>query len=350
MNWIKKGVLAVENKVDTIVTNALAVDIVDISKLNKQLIITMIRQIKKGIDKNKEVILQANKIDQKNSNGFIMDFYTIERIFSNLEKENLFYGDVIVSQKDDEKRLIYGSEIMDKGIVVVINDGNPYVLLEMSIRNLMVGNRMIYTTNGYMYGTNRLLIEIIQSVLEKNNISPYFTQIIELENYEQLLSNYANINLVIAIGDHTLQKLILKISHNETIISGYEHFDLYIEDDTHMDFLNKIIETNLNIQLYINKNIELDYPKAMIVEDIDEAIAQINYNGSQYSSAIFTSSTANASKFIKEVKSNIVTVNTSPTIERILDIKQNELATMKTIIYPLTWKLNKETISVSFND
>lgn len=347
MNWTKKGVLAVVDKIDTIITNALAVDI---SKLNKNLIITMISQIKKSIDKNKEVILQANKIDQKNNNGFIMEFDIIDRIFSNLEKENIFYGDVIVFQKDDEKKLIYGSEIMDKGVVVVINDGNPYVLLEMTIRNLMVGNRMIYTTNGYMYGTNRLIIEIIQSVLEKNNFSPYLVQVIELENYDQLLSNYANINLVVTIGNRILQNSILKISRCKTISSGYENFDLYIEDNTHMDFLNKIIETNLNIQLYINRNIELDYPEAMIVEDVDEAIAQINYSGSQYSSAIFTTSTDNASKFIKEVRSNLVTVNTSPTIERILDIKQNDLATMKTIIYPLTWESNKETLSVSLND
>ena len=55
--------------------------------------------------------------------------------------------------------------------------------------------------------------------------------------------------------------------------------------------------------------------------DVDEAIAQINYNGSRYSSAIFTTSSENASKFIKEVKSKIVTVNTSPTIERIIEDK-----------------------------
>jgi len=62
-----------------------------------------------------------------------------------------------------------------------------------------------------------------------------------------------------------------------------------------------------------------------LVDDIDEAIAQINYNGSRYSSAIFTSSSKNASKFIKQIKSKIITINTSPTIERIIDIKQSDL-------------------------
>ena len=66
-------------------------------------------------------------------------------------------------------------------------------------------------------------------------------------------------------------------------------------------------------------------------------VSYINYNGSRYSSAIFTTSSENASKFIKEVKSKIVTVNTSPTIERIIDIKQTDLINEKTIIYPFNF-------------
>ena len=82
------------------------------------------------------------------------------------------------------------------------------------------------------------------------------------------------------------------------------------------------------------------YSNSIIVSDIDEAIAQINYNGNRYSSAIFTSSTENASKFIKQVKSKIVTINTSPTIERIIDIKQTDIINEKTIIYPFNFKLD----------
>lgn len=72
-------------------------------------------------------------------------------------------------------------------------------------------------------------------------------------------------------------------------------------------------------------------------ENIKTIIAQINYNGSRHSSAIFTTSSENASKFIKEVKSKIVTVNTSPTIERIIDIEQKDLINEKTIIYPFNF-------------
>lgn len=134
-----------------------------------------------------------------------------------------------------------------------------------------------------------------------------------------------------------MQNLVLGKCRVKTIISGYENFDLYIEDITYIDFLNKLVHNGLNIQLYVNNEIKLDYPDAMSVADVDEAIAQINYNGSRYSSSIFTTSTENASKFIKEVKSKFVTVNTSPVIDRIMDIKQTDLINEKTIIYPINF-------------
>ena len=308
-----------DNNINKIIADALTVDK---NNLNNN-IIPIINQIKIAISNNKETIIEANKID------------------------TLYYGNVTLSQKDDKKQIIYGTQIMDYGNVVVINDGNTYVIIEMILRNIMAGNTTILSNDGYMYGTNQLLIQIVQSVLEQFNISKYLVQIYISENYDEVLSNYANIDLVICIGNHSLQRLILSKSKNKTIISGYENFDLYIEDTKHIEFINKIIDTGLNIQLYINNNTKLDYPNSIIVDDIDEAIGQINYNGSKYAASIFTNSNENASKFIREVKSKIVTINTSPTIERIIDIKQRDLINEKTIIYPLNYKFDNNTININ---
>lgn len=332
-----------DNNINKIIANALTVDKNNLSNN----IIPIINQIKIAISNNKETIIEANKIDKSNNFGFIIDFNIINNIFNNLEQETLYYGNVTLSQKDDKKQIIYGTQIMDYGNVVVINDGNTYVIIEMILRNIMAGNTTILSNDGYMYGTNQLLIQIVQSVLEQFNISKYLVQIYISENYDEVLSNYANIDLVICIGNHSLQRLILNKSKNKTIISGYENFDLYIEDTKHIEFINKIIDTGLNIQVYINNNTKLDYPNSIIVDDIDEAIGQINYNGSKYAASIFTNSNENASKFIKEVKSKIVTINTSPTIERIIDIKQRDLINEKTIIYPLNYKFDNNTININ---
>lgn len=333
-----------DKDISKIITNALQVNKDKLSENIKSIIM----QMKKAFESNKKIIEQANSIDQKNNNGFILDFNVIDNIFTDLKEENIFYGDVILSQKDENKNIIYGTQIMDYGNVIVITDGNPYITIEMAIRNIMAGNTTIFANEGFMFGTNQLLIQIMQSVLEIFSLSKNLIQMYVSESFDEILANFSNIDLVVCIGNHNLQNLVLNKSKNKTIVSGYENFDLYIEDATHIDFLNKMLDTGLNIQVYINSDINLDYPNAIIVSDIEEAIAQINYNGSRYSSAIFTAETKNASKFIKEVKSKIVTVNTSPTIERILDIKQTDLINKKTIIYPFSFKLdgNNEKIQL----
>ena len=334
-----------DNNISKIIVNALQVNKDKLSNNIK----LVINQMLNSLQLNKEAIEQTNKIDKKNNNGFILNFDIINKIFSNLEKENLFYGDVIHSQKNEENGFIYGTQIMDEGVVVVINDGNPYVIIEMVIRNIMAGNTTILVNNGFMYGTNQLIVKIMQSVLEKFEISNYLIQLYLTDNYEDVLANYANIDLIVCIGNYELQKTILSKSKNRVITSGYDNYELYIEDISHIDFLNSIVNTGLNIQIYINNDTKIDSPNAILVSDVDEAIAQINYNGNKYSSAIFTSSVENASKFLKEVKSKIVTINTSPTIERIIDIKQSDLCNEKTMIYPLGFKLDGKRVDIDLN-
>ncbi|MBQ2873333.1 MAG: hypothetical protein IJE89_04985 [Bacilli bacterium] len=335
-----------QEKINTILMDALSIDKTKLNQNLKQII----NELQNAFKNSKELILEANKIDKKNSNGFIIDLTIIDNIFENIKKEDLIYGSVTLSQKDNDKNLIYGKQIMDSGIVIVINDGNPYAIIEIILRNILAGNTTIITNNGYMYGTNQLIIQIVEGVLEQFNISKKLIQIYLTENYDDVLSNYANIDLVICIGDHNLQRLIAKKSNNRTIYSGYENFDLYIEDTTHLEFLNKIVNTGLNIQVYVNKNTEFDNNNSILVDDIDEAIAQINYNGNRYSSSIFTNSKENASKFVREVKTKIVTINTSPTIERLMDIKQADLVNEKTIVYPMNFKFNGGNNNIILND
>lgn len=326
-----------ENDINKIINNVLLVDKKNLSNNIKPIL----KNIKISIKDNQDILLQANKIDTKNNNAFQLSFDIIDNIFKRVEKENIFYKDVTLLQKDDNKKIIYGKQIMDYGNVVIITDGNPYLSLEMILRNIIAGNTIVLVNNGFMYGTNNLIVNIVQSILENYKVSKNLIQLFITDDYKEVLNNYANIDLVVCIGNHELQRLIIRESKNRVITSGYENFDLYIEDTKHLDFLNKIINTGLNVNLYINKDTNLDYDTAIIVSDIEEAIAQINYNGSRYSSAIFTSSNFNASKFIREVKSSIVTVNTSPTIERICDIKQLDLVYEKTIIYPYEFNIEK---------
>ena len=65
-----------------------------------------------------------NLIDKKNDNGFIIDMNIIENIFTNIENESLFFGNVLLSQKDDNKKKI--SELENVKLYMEIRkDQNP---------------------------------------------------------------------------------------------------------------------------------------------------------------------------------------------------------------------------------
>lgn len=71
--------------------------------------------------------------------------------------------------------------------------------------------------------------------------------------------------------------------------------------------------------MYINKHLSFKTEEAIYVEDID---AYINYSSSLYNTVIFTENKENSSKFINQINSKYVMVNTSPMIEQSLDINQ----------------------------
>lgn len=211
---------------------------------------------------------------------------------------------------------------------------------------MLSNNTTIIAINGRMYATNKLLIELAKEVLKNNSVNSNLINIVMENDYKKLMSKYANIDLTICIGNHDFQKYILSLCKTNIITSGYESFEIYIENINHKDLIDKIIATGLDIKIYALDGILIDYNDVIRVSDIDEAISLINYTGSNYSSAIFTDNKENASKFIKEVKSSMVEVNTSPTIERIIDIDLYSLTKEKTIIYPLTYSFDNERIEI----
>lgn len=307
--------------------------IIDKKCLNEEKIKRVISNLKNSIISSKKELIAANNIDIKNHNGNIIDFSIIERIFKNITNETIYYGNVKTLKKDNNK--YYGKQYFDRGNILIFNEGNPYIILEIFLKNFLAGNTSIIVTTGYSYGLNKVLENIIKAVLATNNLSQDFINLFVTNTFEELLkTNYANINLAIAIGNKSFQNKIINYSKVPVLVSGYETFDLYIDEMINKNFLTKIINLHLPMNVYINKNLKIDLRGSMLVDGVDEAIMQINYNGNGYSSAIFTSNENNASNFINKVKSKIVTVNTSPTIERLMDIMVSDLVLEKTVIYP----------------
>ncbi len=294
----------------------------------------ILNEIKETIDKTFAVLEEANKIDLKNNNGFKVELSVFDNIIDNCLKEDLTYGKVIDNLKNDEKKYYYGKEIESLGTICLIFDGNPYTLLELIIRNLLVNNSLIISYNGYMYGTNNYLIELIKQVLNHNKLDANQINSYIADDIYQVLKYYTSYDLVIGIGNRELQNNVLKQTHNKVITSGYANFDLYIESLKNIAFIQEFIKLNPHITIYYQEDLNLDLADAIPVNNLDEAIYMINNNGSLYSTAIFTDDKDHAHTFIKEIKSKQVLVNTSPLANHPLDINESSLCNEKIIIYP----------------
>lgn len=301
------------------------------NNLNAKIIVKVLKDIENSILINYEKFREVNKIDLKNHNGFPLDKNIITNIFKNLQKENIIYGKVITSNKDETK--IYGKEYLNRGNVLIFNEGNFYCLLEIFLKNFLVGNTSIIVSNGYMYGSNNLLVTIIKEVLKSNDLSPDYLNLFVTDDSSKVLEEYANIDLNIVIGPRDYQRSIIEKSKVPVLTSGYLNYDIYIDEIINAEFIKKILSLGLNLTIYLKEDINMDID-AIKVSGLEEAIKMINYNGSLYASSIFTSDSKKASQFIRNVKSKMISVNASPNIEELMDIKVSDLSLEKTICYP----------------
>lgn len=286
------------------------------------------------LDESKESIEKANKIDVKNNNGFNINFDMFQKLNNEINAIEDVYRKVI-SMNKNENNYLEGKQTDNLGTICLVYDGNTYCLLELVLKAILTHNSIIITSESdYMKATNELIIILIQRILEAYNIDKNLIQILYTSRIEELLSNSTSINKVIAIGNRNFQDKIRKTSKVEVISKGYNYFDLYIEDLTNLTFIKKILKEEENIDIYVKSGLKVPFEDYIEVEDIDEAIAQINFNTSGYSSSIFTDNNQNASVFLREIKTDNVSVNSSPLIENNIDIDINLLLSRKNMFYP----------------
>lgn len=286
------------------------------------------------LEENRSNIEKANNIDVANGNGFKIDFEIINKMKKNIDNLEDIYRKVVYMNKN-ENNYLEGKQTDNLGTICLVYDGNTYCLLELILKAILTHNSIIATSeSNYMEATNELILILVKRILEAYKIDKNLVQILYTSQVEELLSNNASIKKVIVIGNRSFQEKIKNISKIEVISKGYNNFDIYIEDLKNLHFIEKIVEKSNNIDIYVKSGIEIPFEDYIEVEDIDEAIAQINFNTSGYSSSIFTNNSQNASDFLREVKTDNISVNSSPLIKESVDIDINLFVIKKNMFYP----------------
>lgn len=294
----------------------------------------VVKNILELLEENKEDIDKANKIDVKNHNGFKLNFSMLQKLNNKIKDIEDAYRNVVYMNQN-ENNYLQGKQTDKLGTICLVYDGNTYCLLEFVLKGIITHNSIIITSESdYMKATNELIIILIKRILEAYGIDKNLVQIIYTSRIEELLSNSTSINKVFAIGNKSLQDKIKKVSKVEVICKGYNNFDIYIEDLTNITLIQKIINENENIDIYVRNDLSVPFENYIGVEDFEEAIGQINFNTSGYSSSIFTNNYQNASIFLREIKTDNISVNSSQLVEGIIDIDINLFLIRKNMFYP----------------
>lgn len=260
------------------------------SKFDIKKVKLILEQIEKHIKENVGPMVSLINEDNK----LFAESYTYTKLIETIDRIN---KEPLVLEKRSKSLLIEGI-----GNIGVIYNGNPEVLLYLSLKALRTNNNIVFFENIEGRKTNNYIINIINNVLEKNNYKAVIT--IEKINKKKDINQYENyINTFICIGEITEYDNLKEIVQTNIIYNAYGTLSLYMDDKELKNVL-------LDMDEYIfNNNLILDLYKD---EDVKDVIQKINQKGENFCSVIFTKDIKKASYFIEYVNSQNVYINKNP--------------------------------------
>ena len=174
------------------------------------------------------------------------------------------------------------------------------------------------------------LMDAKNNIIKINKIDKNLIQLLYVNEFDSLLSNSVSINRVFVIGDREFQHKVKIASDIDVITFGINHYDVYIENIDDVLLVEKLLKLDY-CDIYVKTGFDLQFDDFIEVQDIDEAICQINFNTSGSLSVIFTDSGYSASYFVNNVKTDNIYVNMLPN-GRDLDFDLNLFFKKKKII------------------
>ena len=206
--------------------------------------------------KNSKKILDANKVDLKNSKDLDLTPALIDRLTLTEERINGMangllkiipledpVGNITESWKTDE-----GLDIRKIrspfGVIGVIYEARPNVTSDVSGLCLKSGNAVILRGSSYCLDSNIAILEVLQNSLVLNNCSKYIFQIIESKDRQDTIE-FMNltefVDLIVPRGGKGLIQTLVDNSKVPFILDGDGNVHLYIHQDAKKEHIIDIV-------------------------------------------------------------------------------------------------------------
>ena len=267
--------------------------------------------------KNSKKILDANKIDLKNSKDLNLTPALIDRLTLSEERINgMANGLLKIIPLEDPVGNITESWTTDEGlditkvrspfgVIGVIYEARPNVTSDVSGLCLKSGNAVILRGSSYCLDSNIAILEVLQNSLILNNCNKNIFQIIESKDRQDTIE-FMNltefVDLIVPRGGKGLIQTLVDNSKVPFILDGDGNVHLYIHEDArkeniidivinskvqrpgvcnaletllinteiYQDMGSQIIEELLenDVELFVDEKIKEDYPKLNLANNL----------------------------------------------------------------------------------
>ncbi len=353
----------------------------DIAKTSTETKNSLLIDIANNINESRSLILSNNEIDLNllDPKNFSLAFYDRlkldnPRIDQMIENINEVIG---LDDPVGKNRFLYerpnGLKVFKQsiplGVICIIYESRPNVTSDAASLCLKSGNSVLLRGGSECFNTNKILVEIIQKSLVKNNINQHSVNLVpytDREVIKYILRKDEDIDLVIPRGGEGLIRFVSEnssipvIKHYKGVCHVYldSEADLKIAQDVAInskiqrpgvcnametliinknlpkDFISNLLNefinnkvliygedelskyigndlfTLLNPEYYHNEYLDMKL-NIKLVNDIDQAIKHIEEYGSLHTESIVTSNERNKETFIQKLNSSAIFHNAS---------------------------------------
>lgn len=240
---------------------------------------SLVNEIKKAFIEEKQSLYEAIGKDYK-ENNIKIDYSRLENIIENLDKE-------ILNNNASQRRT-----------VVIVYNGNIYVMLEATIKSMINNNNtiLIIENEKELY-TSKKMLDIIQKIALKRTLILKEYGEVDTKN---ILTENTLINRIIYLGDRRNYRQLKAKTDIDIMYNGYGSINVYVDDeDEFEDELYAIEEYASANNLYVYKQ----------TEDISEAIGDFNEDGKNDICVILSKDTEKINEFKEKIQATNILIN-----------------------------------------
>ena len=206
--------------------------------------------------KNSKKILDANKVDLKNSKDLDLTPALIDRLTLTEERINGMANGLLkiipledpVGNITESWKTAEGLDIKKIrspfGVIGVIYEARPNVTSDVSGLCLKSGNAVILRGSSYCLDSNIAILEVLQNSLVLSNCSKYIFQIIESKDRQDTIE-FMNltefVDLIVPRGGKGLIQTLVDNSKVPFILDGDGNVHLYIHQDAKKEHIIDIV-------------------------------------------------------------------------------------------------------------